>query len=232
MHWEGPDEPQAAPTSESVADLRFRMRCPALPVDHAADLCAALQTLLPWLADEPQAGIHALHGAESGNGWMRPDDPRALLPLSRRTRLALRLPRARIEDAAELMGHTLRLGAHRLSITIHPARVHTLRGWPTMFARYVAFGQDAAEEDEEFLRRCAARLEALGIAAPRLMSGRAHPVAAPEGTLHCRSLMIDGLAAADSVRLQEQGLGLGRLLGCGLFLPHKSIAPVAGGDAR
>ncbi|MDE0301598.1 MAG: type I-MYXAN CRISPR-associated protein Cas6/Cmx6, partial [Gammaproteobacteria bacterium] len=30
-----------------------------------------------------------------------------------------------------------------------------------------------------------------------------------------------------SVNLQRQGLGPERLLGCGLFLPHKSIAPVA-----
>ena len=228
MQWEEPDEPRAAPVSEAVADLRFRVRCRALPVDHAADLSAALQALLPWLADEPQAGVHAMHGAESGNGWLRPDDPAALLPLSRRTRLALRLPRARIAAAAELMGRRLRVGAHELTVAAEPARVHPLRGWPTLFARYVAPERGPAPEEEAFLRQCMAQLDALGVAAPRLMSGRAHPVAAPGGALHCRSLMLDGLAPADSLRLQERGFGAGRLLGCGLFLPHKSIAPVGG----
>ena len=43
---------------------------------------------LPWMVDEPQAGIHLIHGAESGNGWIRPQEPDALLILSRRTRFA------------------------------------------------------------------------------------------------------------------------------------------------
>ena len=31
----------------------------------------------------------------------------------------------------------------------------------------------------------------------------------------------------DSIKLQELGIGIGKLFGCGIFLPHKSIAPVA-----
>jgi hypothetical protein len=38
-----------------------------------------------------------------------------------------------------------------------------------------------------------------------------------------RSLMVAGLAVEEGVRLQEEGLGALRQLGCGLFIAHKSV---------
>jgi CRISPR/Cas system CSM-associated protein Csm4 (group 5 of RAMP superfamily) len=38
--------------------------------------------------------------------------------------------------------------------------------------------------------------------------------------------MLADLAVEESVRLQQRGLGPGRTLGCGLFLPHKDINEV------
>ena len=38
--------------------------------------------------------------------------------------------------------------------------------------------------------------------------------------------MIDGLSVEDSLRLQREGLGPGRMLGFGVFLPHKGIDAV------
>jgi len=35
--------------------------------------------------------------------------------------------------------------------------------------------------------------------------------------------MLDGIDVEQSVLLQQRGIGAGRLLGCGLFLPHKGI---------
>jgi hypothetical protein len=48
----------------------------------------------------------------------------------------------------------------------------------------------------------------------------------PEGRTTTFSLMLHGLTAVDSLRLQERGLGRHRLLGCGIFVPHKSAAAV------
>ena len=221
MYWDEPEAPAAAPESATVADVRYRIRCAALPVDHARALCDALRAALPWLEAEPGAGVHALHGAESGNGWLRPEDPAELLPLSRRTRLALRLPRARLEDAAALCGRALSVGG--IPLQVGEAALRPLRAWRTVFARYVTF-PDAAGGEDAFLAHCAAALRALGVAAPRLLPGRGHDVAGPDGPLHCRSLLLDGLEPAPSLRLQEQGLGAARQFGCGLFLPHKSLA--------
>ena len=223
MYWDEPEEPAAAPESAAVADVRYRIRCAALPVDHARALYAALREALPWLETEPRAGVHALHGAESGNGWLRPEDPDELLPLSRRTRLALRLPRARLPAAAALCGRALEVGG--VPLEVGEAALRPLRAWATVFARYVTF-PDAAGGEDAFLERCAEELRALDVAAPRLLPGRGHDVAGPDGALHCRSLLLDGLEAKASLRLQERGLGAGQRYGCGLFLPHKSLAAV------
>ena len=40
------------------------------------------------------------------------------------------------------------------------------------------------------------------------------------------SLMLHQLTPAQSMLLQQRGLGPQRLLGCGLFVPHKSAAAV------
>ncbi len=221
MRWEDPTTPPPIAITAQSVDVRYRIRCPALPVDHAHVLREALLEFWPWLAEEDSAGIHTIHGAESGNGWIRPEDPASYLPLSRRTRLVLRLPRPRVETAQELCDTTLQLGPDTLEI--QDAQLHPLQVHETAFARYIAI---EAENEDDFLAECAAQLQALDIHAPRMLAGRMHTVANGQTSLLCRSLMLDGLKPQDSIRLQELGLGPHRLLGCGLFLPHKSIAAV------
>jgi len=45
-----------------------------------------------------------------------------------------------------------------------------------------------------------------------------------------RSLMVAELKQAESVRLQQHGMGEGRKLGCGIFLPQKDIKAVNSDD--
>jgi hypothetical protein len=40
------------------------------------------------------------------------------------------------------------------------------------------------------------------------------------------SLLLHGLTPAQSLAVQESGLGEGRKLGCGIFVPHKSVVAV------
>ena len=44
------------------------------------------------------------------------------------------------------------------------------------------------------------------------------------------TLVLHGLSTADSLLAQQRGVGLLRKLGCGVFVPHKSIAAVGGRD--
>src|SRR3990172_10902261 len=95
-----PDAPLTVPGD--IVDIAYGILCRALPVDHAWALSRAIQEILPWLTTETGAGLHPLHVADSGNGWMRPEATDDLLILSRRTKLVLRIPSPRAEDAKRL----------------------------------------------------------------------------------------------------------------------------------
>jgi hypothetical protein len=56
--------------------------------------------------------------------------------------------------------------------------------------------------------------------------GKRHSMVVSGGVLNTFSLMLHALAPEQSLRLQQCGLGPHRLLGCGLFVPHKSAAAV------
>lgn len=223
MFWQ---EPTLTPTrglSERVVDLSFRINCRTLPLDHAYPLSEAILAMLPWLAEELDAGIHLIHGAASGNGWTRPDDPtRELLHLSRRTRLTLRLPRERLDDALRLSGATLPIAGHLLRVETPSVRV--LSPSDTLFARYVV----AAEHEDEqcFVEQAVAALADRHIQVRKLLCGMTHSIATPQARIFTRSVMVAGLNPEESLLLQQKGLGPARKLGCGLFVPHKGVEPV------
>jgi len=206
-----------------VVDAVFAISCPSLPLDHAYALSQAIQAALPWFAEEPGAGLHTVHGAASASGWMRPEGEDALLQLSRRTRLVLRLPRKRLDDAAALLGRTLAVAGWPLRVDALAAR--PLSRMTTLFSRGVVLA--GADDEAAFLVAAAEALGALGITPETMLCGRATLLATPARSYQTRSLMLAGLTPAQSLALQRHGLGGERKLGCGLFIPHKGI-----GDLR
>lgn len=224
MYWQEETEAvEAERPAEGVVDVLFALDGRTLPVDHAYALHAALLAALPWLADEPEAGIHNIHVAASQNGWFRPEDTEgAVLHISRRTRMTLRLPRGRLRDLAALAGQTLDIEGH--PIGVGEARVRELVPLPTLIARQVV--ADRAQPEESFVEQSAAALRRIGIRPRKLLCGRSHELRTPSGSLFTRSLMVADLNREESLALQRHGLGGERKLGCGLFVPHKGIAPV------
>ncbi|MEO8133698.1 MAG: type I-MYXAN CRISPR-associated protein Cas6/Cmx6 [Betaproteobacteria bacterium] len=204
-------------------DAVFAISCRSLPVDHAYALSQAIEAALPWFAQEPHAGLHLIHGASSGSGWMRPEAPDALLYLSQRTRLALRLPSHRLHDAAALLGRTMDVAG--CPLRVEGLGVRTLSGIANLFARGVLF--DAAGNEGDFLAAANAELATLGIRPAEILCGRSTTIATPARVYEARSLMLAGLARDQSLALQQHGLGAGRKLGCGLFIPHKDIGDLA-----
>lgn len=197
----------------SMIDLAFAVAGDTVPLDHRHALADAVETRLPWLADCPGAGVHRLNVSAGGG-------PRALL--SNRTRLTLRLPRSRAADACALEGTELVLGDALLHVGA--AHERTLRPWGTLYAHLVAAdGAEDAADELAFLDAVQSELATLAIVG-RAICGRHQAVAGDR--LHGYSLMLDGLSAADALRLLEIGLGPHRRLGCGLFVPHKSAAAV------
>ena len=221
LYWQEDEEPEVAVRSESVVDAAFRIDCSHLPADHAHLLFEAIKASLPWFGGDARAGIHAIHGAETGNGWVRPGEAEVIY-LSRRVRLILRVPRDRIESCRGLTGQTLAIDS--ASIRLGEAKFRELTPAGTLFARRVLSGPD--EDESVFLDRVDAGLATLGVTAPKRLPGRTRNIRTPQGTVHTRSLLLADLKAADSIRIQESGIGELRSLGCGLFVPHKSISAV------
>ena len=218
MVWEEKKPAEEYAVSDDIVDAVFSIFCRTLPVDHAYALSQAIQAALPWFAVEARAGLHTIHGADSGSGWMRPEDPNAFLHLSRRTKLTLRLPKHRLDDAGTLLGLTLEVAGNALRVD--RLAVRPLSRITTLFSRYVVI---AADDESGFLDAATDQLGALGIQPKKMLCGRMTSIATPARMLQTRSLMLADLTVEQSVLLQQHGLGAERKLGCGLFLPHKGI---------
>ena len=229
MRWEETSNDEAVASAADAVDIAFRLSGRWLPVDHACALRAAVVKVLPWLEDEPAAGIHSIHGAASGNGWERPDRGSGeMLSLSRRTRLVLRVPTDREEETTELCERRLDIdGCEVVTGTRQP---RPLRPAGTVFARYVVDEEDG--DEERFVERVASALEAHSVSARKLLCGRSNRIVSAQRVLTARSVMVAELGAEESLAIQSSGIGPGRLLGCGLFVPHKDIGPArrAAGD--
>jgi len=213
---------------DDVVDAVFAIECRSLPVDHAWALSQAVQAALPWFKDEPHAGLHTVHGAASGAGWVRPEGDDAQLQLSRRTRLVLRLPAQRLQDVAALCGRTLDVAGHPMLVGALTER--PLVRIASLFSRSVVF--EGAAEETDFATAAAGALRAFGIEAGTMLCGRATALATPQGVLTTRSLMVRVATPAQSLALQRHGLGECRKLGCGLFIPHKDVGDLRGAAAR
>jgi len=220
MYWQETSRQETIVVPDDVVDVVYQIACRTLPVDHAWALSRAVQQLLPWIATEPAAGVHTIHVADSGNGWMRPEQADDLLYLSRRTRLVLRVPRQRVDEAQTLVGNTLEVAGHAMKI--EQATVRSLGPISTIFARYVV-GDEQGEDENAFLACILAELKALGVQPKKMLCGIEKVLVTPERPIRTRSLMIAELTPPESVTVQQRGLGPLRQLGCGLFLPHKDI---------
>lgn len=228
MYWTEDDQADAHQTSDDIVDLLFSIDCRSIPVDHAFILATELTRALPWISEEPQIAIHAIHVAGSQNGWERPEH-RAdnALMVSRRTKLRIRAPSSRADELLQgLNGVRLDLQGHPL--TVGEGKSKRLSAETTLFARYLAATSDADSvlDEDRFLESAARELAAMNIKIRKALCGKATPLAISNGLLMTRSLLLSGLSKDESLRLQRSGLGPHRLMGCGIFIPHKGIEPV------
>jgi CRISPR-associated protein Cas6 len=219
MFWQEDTSEEQFTVPENVIDLMFGIHCPTLPVDHAWALHTAINEILPWFAGEPLAGLHIIHGADSGNGWERPQGADDLLYLSRRTRLGLRLPRQRLDDAEALVGQTLDVSGHSLEIRQPKRRLLGMTN--VLYSRYVV--SDAGWDEDRFMAWTVDELKGMRLGFKKVLCGKTNTLFTPGGPVHTRSLMVANLSYEDAVYLQEQGLGPMRTMGCGLFSPQKSF---------
>lgn len=223
MYWQEDAAPEQTGLRDEIVDLSYRVNCRTLPLDHAHALSQAVCRVLPWLRGDERAGIHTIFGPGSQNGWYRPEEiGDAILHLSRRTRMVLRLPKDQVAQARALTGAVLDVAGHRLEVGEATAR--PLDGMPTLYARYVVSCED--DPEEIFLAWVAGQLQGMDIGVRKVLCGKSHFLQTPDARIFTRSVMVADLQKEESIRLQQRGLGPMRTLGCGLFIPHKGIAAV------
>ena len=225
MYWsEDSKEKDEFIIPENIIDVIFTVKGKAVPLDNAYVLSKAIESELPWIAEDDSIGIHQIYGAESGNGWLRPEnDANEVLYLSRRQKLTVRIPKDKLSDIQALTDKTLKLGDFEISIGTSTSR--KLSDMNIIFARHVVVEQAGLSENE-FMEVCVDKIKQMGIQVKKMMCGRERTIYLPDKEIVTRGLMIADLEKMESVRLQEEGLGIGRKLGCGLFLPQKGIDAV------
>ena len=224
MLWEEDKKQQHYVVPDDIADLIFKIECQKIALDHAQSLSEALHQALPWLAEEPKAGVHMIHGASTGNGWQRPEegDGEDFIYLSKRSRMHLRMPKSRYEDVKALIGQTLDVGGY--SVTVGDYQIRPLSPLGTLFARYIILEQ--GETEDQLVGRVAEEMKAMGIRLSKALCGIGHQFNLPQGRVSTMSLMVADLDPEEAVMLQQKGIGEGRKMGFGLFIPHKGIKPV------
>jgi CRISPR-associated protein Cas6 len=194
-----------------TVDLIYSVGGRFLPRDHAQALKNALCRAWPWLDAEPLAGVQAIKlvpGLE------------AQAMLSGRAKLLLRLSR---ERATELLsGPAIDLEVAGQALHLDAPHVRELVPHTTLYAYHVA----AVDADEmAFMANVTQALSALGVGGERVC-GKRQQLTLASGAVTTFSLMLHSLAPEPSLHLQQHGIGPHRLLGCGIFIPHKSAAAV------
>ena len=227
MYWNEDKRKAKFQISEDVIDLSYAIKCKCLPLEHMQELYESLSEVLPQLKGDKFAGIHPINGAESGNGWERSSDPSQLIYLSRRQKMTIRISNDYLAEAEKLSGQTIIVAGHE--VELGKTSIKKLSDLPTTFCRSIMI--DSRMDEDEFLKWAYNDLKSLGIEVQKMMAGKERVVSLPDGGERItRSLMVAELKQAESVLLQQHGLGEGRILGCGIFLPQKDIKAVNSDD--
>jgi CRISPR-associated protein Cas6 len=191
-------------------DFAYAIAGASVERDYPAGLYAALRALAPWLDEEPSAAVHPLRGLTPAAGS---------LLLGGRSRLLLRVPESRIEACEQLQGRSLGLP---VPLAIGRASLRELLAHPVLHAKLVVTG---ADDEAGFVADIEREVAALGLDC-ELIVGRRGELRVDGAALAGFSLMLHGLSAEQSLAAQARGVGLHRKYGCGIFVPHKSVAAV------
>ncbi len=218
--WEE-DEKVLLKDSSQMIDIAFHIKCKTLPYDHAYELSQAITKLLPWMDKIEHAGIQTLHGPDSGNGWVRSENEEIFL--SKRTRLLLRVPRSEINKTQKIEGSTIKVSGSE--IIIGKSVVKSFLVVRDLICRFVLC--EGIQTEEEFLSDIKNELKNNNILIKKAICGKSKSLTINGNKKYTRSLMIADLSKENSILLQDLGVGKGRIFGCGIFLPHKSIDAVA-----
>ena len=200
-------------------------------MDHAYALAVAIADYVPWLEHCDGAGVQPIYVAGSQNGWERPTGESESLQLSKRTRLRIRVEKSKVKALSDqLVGQTLTVNGNSLEVI--SAELRPLRPSSTLFSRQVIFSKDAASDSEpDFIEKIMKRCRLLDFEPTKIICGKHHQLMTNSGPIATRSVLLADVPDQHSLKLQDRGIGDGRLFGCGLLIPHKDTSAVGSSSA-
>jgi CRISPR-associated protein Cas6 len=196
--------------NDHVVDLFFHVQGKEVPVDHGYTLYSAISRILEsgeenkWLHNADNVGLLPIRGHYAGQGK---------LMLDQHARFGLRLPVNLIPKVLRLAGKRLDVNGEALRVGV--STTSALIPAPVLYAHIVTTknGEDEARFDAEVQRQ----LSALDIKG-KPARGPRRIVTIKDKKVVGHSLLVSELTAEESIRLQEQGLGGRRKMGCGVFV--------------
>jgi CRISPR-associated protein Cas6 len=191
--------------SQPVVDLAFPLRGKALPVDHGYALYSACCKVVPEIHGDRDMGIFPVQGAYSGG---------ENLLLNRTSKLTLRIQADRVGQFLPLAGKSLEVGGCPLALGA--PNLQNLRPTASLLARTVTI--KGFEEEGPFLEALERQLLPVAPEARATIIKRRTVRIAGKQVVGFK-VQVEGLAAEESIALQEKGLGGRRRFGCGLLVP-------------
>lgn len=187
-----------------------------MPLDHGYHLYAALSRLLPVLHQQNGIGIHPLWGRYIGNRQLalRPDSC-----------LVFRTPVDQVSELLKLTGESIQLRTSTLLIGV--PQLAALGAEPMLRSRLVVIkvaGRNAAQLDEENFRNAVEKqLSACDVSSGVTIEVRKRrTIKIKEKIIVGYEVILKNLTDEESLRVQIEGVGGRRHMGCGLFSVYRS----------
>ena len=193
-------------------ELTFPVMGSSLPIDHGYQLYSALKHRLMQLKDWDDISIKTISGKLDR-------DTRNQLNLTERSKLLIRLPSEKVPFVYSFSGKSLTIGKHKIRLGI-PA-MNFLQPKSRLRSHIVVIR--GYEEPNGFLEAAKRQVEKLNIHTDLKLIAKKDGTVKPK-TIKVKQTLVgfgieaNNLSEADSIVLQEKGLGGKRKMGCGTFV--------------
>jgi CRISPR-associated protein Cas6 len=176
-----------------------------------------MSRVLPEAHQAADFGVHPIRGRHIGG---------RTLQLTEHSRLIIRVDAEHIARFLPLAGKSLRLLDRQIRIGV--PQVHSLLPATALRSRLVTIklpetaSQKGDAAKESFSAAIGRQFATLGISIqPKCSLGKRRTLRIKDKEVMGYEVLIESLAAEESLTLQEHGLGGRRKMGCGIFTPFK-----------
>jgi CRISPR-associated protein Cas6 len=198
-------------------EVKFPVRGKKVVSDHGYFLYAALSKAVPNIHDWDDLSICGISGT--------PDKFRTL-HLSNVSKLRIRVEQSKLSGLLRLAGKKFQIGEDSISLGI--PNVQLLKPHRNLYSRLVLIKLKEEVTHENFLEAVKRQLDVLEIRRDAVLFYDKNGEPFVRKTMHIKGKEIVGypmilteLTPEESIRLQEQGIGGKRKMGCGSFVGVK-----------